>query len=362
MLYADDAGIVSRSTAGLARMMTVIVEVFGALGLSVSEKKTETLLMRAPEKAQQPGETPAPPLPALEIAAAGQKYHQVHQFVYLGGLITEDADSTRDVNRRTKVAWGCFRKFSTELFDRPNAPLRLKVRLLKAEAMEALLYAYMTWAPRNADYRQLRMTYHKLLLRVIGYRRVHGTYRKMSYAKTLKKTRSQSVEATIRQRRLLFAGALARQGDKRLPKRLLFAGRLERGEDPGPGQPAQHWQKSLTDDFKAFGALHGSTPTDRRTFRVDRLVWTDAARKEEGVPWYTGVLLGAERFMASWHKSEGETSRLREVNRMAKELLVNHNCCLDLPPLGAFLLMNGFDVTACLELSLLFFYPVYSQW
>ena len=136
----------------------------------------------APEKAQQPGEAPTPPLPALEIAAAGQKYRQVHQLVYLGGLITEDADITRDINRRTKIAWGCFRKFSTELFDRPSAPLRLKARLLKAEAMEALLYGCMTWAPRNAHYRQLRTTHHKLLLRVIGYRRVHGTYRKMSYA------------------------------------------------------------------------------------------------------------------------------------------------------------------------------------
>ena len=108
-----------------------------------------------------------------------------------------------------------------------------------------------------------------------------------------------------------------KQGDKRFPKRLLFAERLEGREDPGPGQPAQHWQKSLRDDFKAFGALHGSTPTDRRTFGVDRLVWTEAARKGEGVPWYTGVLLGAKRFMASWNKSEEEASRLREVNRAA---------------------------------------------
>ena len=63
--------------------------------------------------------------------------------------------------------------------------------------------------------------------------------------------------------------------------------------------------------------LHGSTPSDRRTFGVDRLVWTEAARKGEGAPWYTGVLLGAERFMASWHKSEEEASKLREVNRAA---------------------------------------------
>ena len=32
---------------------------------------------------------------------------------------------------------------------------------------------------------------------------------------------------------------------------------------------------------------------------------------------FTGVLLGAERFMASWHKSEEEASKLREVNRAA---------------------------------------------
>ena len=50
MLYTDDAGVVSRSQEGLTRMMTHIVEVFGAFGLTVSEMKAETLLMRAPEK------------------------------------------------------------------------------------------------------------------------------------------------------------------------------------------------------------------------------------------------------------------------------------------------------------------------
>ena len=37
----------------------------------------------------------------------------------------------------------------------------------------------------------------------------------------------------------------------------------------------------------------------------------------------TGVLLGAERFMASWHENQEEASKLREVNRMAKALLAN---------------------------------------
>ena len=41
MLYANDAGIVSRSSEGLQMMMTVIVTAWSSFGLTVSEAKTE---------------------------------------------------------------------------------------------------------------------------------------------------------------------------------------------------------------------------------------------------------------------------------------------------------------------------------
>ena len=157
---------------------------------------------------------------------------QTTQFRYLGDLVNEDGELTQEINHRSRAAWACIRRFSRELFDRPRAPWRLKFRLLRAEAMEALLYGCMTWAPRREHYRLLRRTHHRLLLRVIGYRRERGTYRQLSYAQALKKTGCQSVEATIRQRRLLFAGAMARQPAGRLPKRLMD-GKLVGGEDPG---------------------------------------------------------------------------------------------------------------------------------
>ncbi|CAB1117850.1 unnamed protein product [Ectocarpus sp. CCAP 1310/34] len=91
MLCADDAGIDSRSAEGLARMMTIIVEVFREFGLTVSEKKTETLLMRAKDK---PTTTSQPaPTPPLTIEAAGQKYAQTTEFRNLGGLATNMATS-----------------------------------------------------------------------------------------------------------------------------------------------------------------------------------------------------------------------------------------------------------------------------
>ena len=53
--------------------------------------------------------------------------------------------------------------------------------------MEALLYGCMTWAPRRDHYRLLRATHHRMLLRVIGYRRKPGIYRQLSYAQSLKR-------------------------------------------------------------------------------------------------------------------------------------------------------------------------------
>ena len=46
MLYADDAGIVSHSSEGLERMMTVIVTAYSAFGLTVSEAKTEIMCLQ----------------------------------------------------------------------------------------------------------------------------------------------------------------------------------------------------------------------------------------------------------------------------------------------------------------------------
>ena len=143
--------------------------------------------MRVKEK--QPPLLPPPP---LIIEAAGQRYAQTAEFRYLGGLVNEQGDLTREINHRSKTAWVCFKRYKTELFDRPGAPSGLKARLLKAEAVEALLYGCVTWSPRRDHYRLLWTTHHQLLLRVIGHRRKRGTHRQMSYAQALKRSAARA--------------------------------------------------------------------------------------------------------------------------------------------------------------------------
>ena len=81
------------------------MEVFREFGLTVSERKTETLVMRVKET-----QSPLLPPPPLIIEAAGQRYTQTTEFRYLGGLVNEQGDLTREINhRRSKAAWACFK-------------------------------------------------------------------------------------------------------------------------------------------------------------------------------------------------------------------------------------------------------------
>ncbi|CAB1119777.1 unnamed protein product [Ectocarpus sp. CCAP 1310/34] len=236
------------------------VEVFGEFGLTVSEKKTETLLMSAKDKPTTTSRPPPPP--PLTIEAAGQKYAQTTDFRYLGGLVNEHGDLTREINYRSRGAWACLRRYGRELFDRPQAPFRLKIRLLQAEAMEALLYGCMTWSPLSGHYQTLRSIHHRLLLRVI------------------------------------------RGGqEQNWPKCVL---------DDLKAFGANHG--STKTDPCCLGI---QVPKDT----APKKKWTEAAKMEGGVPWHAAVLQGAERFMTSWHEKEEEASGQRALKRNHKQTI-----------------------------------------
>jgi len=92
----------------------------------------------------------------------------------------------------------------------------------------------------------------------------------------------QQLVRPFRQRRLLFAGAVARQPDGRLPKRLML-GELVGGEKPGRGATEQNWEKYRKDDLKAFGATQGSTDDEPRVFGApEQPPSTDGAEAQGG--------------------------------------------------------------------------------
>ena len=79
-------------------------------------------------------------------------YKQAHDFLYFEENVNHDADLSIEVDLCIRNAWCSFRKYSRELYDRPSAPLELKIRVLKAEVLESMLYGCVTWSPHSYHY------------------------------------------------------------------------------------------------------------------------------------------------------------------------------------------------------------------
>ena len=197
-------------------MMEVIVEVCQAFALTVSAKNTETMCMR----------TPRTPRTMVQIEAAGQTYKQVQSFTYLEGAVTEVPDMSVEIARRTRACWMRVRRYLRELYDQPKVALALKIRMIKAEAIESLLYRCSTWTLHQEHNAKLRTVHHRVLLRIIGAQRKRPDHRMTSYNRALEIIGCESIETPLRTRRLMWAGTLLRMSGGRLPKRIVF-GNLE---------------------------------------------------------------------------------------------------------------------------------------
>ena len=141
--------------------MGAIVVVCAAFGLTVSEVKTEIMCLRAKGMPESTA--------TFSVEAAGQVYNQTNEFVYLWGNVNQNDDLSIEVDRRVRDAWCSFRKYTLELYDRPSAPLELKIRMLRAEVFDTILYGCVTWSPRACYYDTLLRAHHRFLTRCIGW-------------------------------------------------------------------------------------------------------------------------------------------------------------------------------------------------
>ena len=189
--------------------------VCAAFGLTATEAMTEIMYyLRAKEIPESTA--------IFSVEAAGQMYNQMNNSVYLGGNVNHNANLSIEVDRRIRNARRSFRKYTLELYERPSVPLELRIRMLRAEVLETMLHGCVTWSPRACHYDTLRREHHGFLTRCIGWRKHNRADHPISYLDTLIKTEGESIEATLRKRRILFAGFVASMKDTKLPKCVMF--------------------------------------------------------------------------------------------------------------------------------------------
>ena len=94
--------------------------------------------------------------------------------------------------------------------------------MLRAEVLETMLYGCVTWSPRACHYDTPRRAHHRFLTRCVGWQKHNRADQPIFYLDTLIKTGGESIDATLRRRRILFAEFVARMEDTRLPKCVMF--------------------------------------------------------------------------------------------------------------------------------------------
>ena len=223
-------------------MMEVVVDICRAFTLTVSAKKTEIMCMPLPRT----------PRTMVRVETAGHIFRQVQSFTYRGGALTETPDMSIEIARRTRACWMRVRRHLRELYDHPKVALSLKTRMLKAEAIKALLYGCSTWTLRQERYAKLRTVHHRIFLRIIGAQHKKSDHRMITYNRALEIIRCENIETTLRTRRLLCAGTLIRMSGGRLPKRIMF-GNLEGAVRRGRDRKENKWTHCVQSGIRAFG-------------------------------------------------------------------------------------------------------------
>ena len=183
---------------------------------------------------------------AIEIKLEGEKLEQVTEFVYLGGLITEDAKCTKDVKRRIGLASAMFGQLR-KIWKSKSITIRTKKKLYETLVIPVLLYGAECWSLKKEDERRLLVAEMGWLRGILGRSRRERIRNEITRKDMGQET---TIIDRIRKRRLTWFGHVSRMENGRLPLNTLHAqieGQRSRG------RPAKTWMKNVMEDIESLG-------------------------------------------------------------------------------------------------------------
>ena len=139
--FADDQAMTANTKEGLQNIITKLNEVVEQYGMRINKTKTKVMKIGKGEFEQ------------LQIKIDGTTLEQVHQFRYLGCLLTEDGRCEKEVRTRIAMAKDAFTKHQKLLTGNTNR--NLKKRLINTLVWSVLLYGSETWTLKKDDIKRL---------------------------------------------------------------------------------------------------------------------------------------------------------------------------------------------------------------
>ena len=256
ILFADDAELLSMSVESLQFMVTTFANVAKAYGQLVSVKKSKVLVC---EKTLSFPIGPRlkdgrfffiivnPP----EIFVDGKVLEVVHNFKYVGGTESGDADMDDEISLRKQLMVVAFTKLAGRLFESKHISLKTKLRMFNSTVIVNGVYGCGCWNTCESHLNELETLQFQFL------RRIFRARKKDFISREVIMQRAQAVGViimpigiTIRKRRLMYLFHILRQGVSSMLYQVFCSEVL--GGQRHQGKPDQSFRHSVLSDLKCF--------------------------------------------------------------------------------------------------------------
>ena len=169
-----------------------------------------------------------------QINIEGTSLNSVEHFTYLGSVISNDTTINKDLDNRLARASSAFGRLHERVWQNHSLCLSTKIQVYRAVVVSTLLYGCATWVLYRKQIRLLEQFHQRCLRSIMGIKW-------QEYV--LKRASLPSLECTLLQQQLRWAGHVARMEDSRMPKAVFF-GELREGKRKC-GAPKKRYKDQL---------------------------------------------------------------------------------------------------------------------
>ena len=230
--FADDIALLAEQAKGLQESLTRVVQVSQEMGMNINVLKTESQFLGRGNK-------------KFRLEVDGQQLEQTESFVYLGGKISTNGDSEKDVDRRVGLARGIWQMLG-KVWNSKEMSRTTKVRMYETLVLSALLYNSETWTLKETQKQRLRVFEMACLRKIEGVTRRDRIRNEEIYNRLNIK---HDIVDRIQNRRLRYFGHVTRMQNERYPKIALNGyvhGRRR-------GRPKKRWLDMIKEDCREMG-------------------------------------------------------------------------------------------------------------
>ena len=149
--FADDIVLFARKPGDLQTMLQALSNSSRKTGLTMNMDKTKVMINRQPSP--------------IQVDSAHLQY--IHEYIYLGQLVSFKQTTEKELKRRIAIAWRTFWPLKFILLHR-NLNRRLRFEALESCIFPALLFGCQTWKLAENQKKRIQVCQKKMERKILG--------------------------------------------------------------------------------------------------------------------------------------------------------------------------------------------------